>query len=139
MEANESHRMDNSKLLELIQEWKASGESPIAYNKVIRELYDGNSFLVVETKNTPEEMRHYDLTKDDVRHYMPYYTVNGQKYFAAFTKMELFEKFMEGKPGFALTMPAYLLLETVDKTTLGGVIIDTNTKSLFVAYRRTDT
>jgi len=49
---------DNTKLLELLDlYWKAEGRGD-SYENVIKELIDGNSFLMIPTVTDPDQERH---------------------------------------------------------------------------------
>lgn len=139
MKVEQQNNLDNSKLLSLIDIWRDSDQSKETYDNVIHELYNGLSFFILQTYTKPEGNKTSYNATEDLSLSMPYYTVGQQRYFAAFTDQGLMEKFFDGKPNTCIVLPSRTFLEVVEKSSMGGVIIDTNVENPFVVYRKTDT
>jgi hypothetical protein len=127
---------NNSILLSLIDLWAEADESSETYDDVIFELSHGNSFLIIETRDRIGSIEIFD-TNQDVVLQIPYNVVEGEIYFCAFTDLDLFGEFASN-PAFYTMLKGKHLLEMIERDDLAGIVINTNSENVFVAYPRRD-
>lgn len=131
-------KAENETLLSLIDEWAADDESSWTYKQVCKELLRGNTYLYFESAEVPAAIESFGPNQDPTMK-MPFYTVEGERYFCAFTSSDLFGEFAAeiapDKTSICVKMPAKYLLEAVDKSPMAGLIINTHSENVFVVFR----
>ena len=130
-------RPENAKLIKLIDFWSAANESRWTYKKVCHELFYGNTYLYFESSEVPAPLESFGA--NDPTMSMPFYNIEGDSWFCAFTSAELFGAFAaENAPDkevICVKMAARFLLEAIDKSPMAGLIINTHSENVFVVYR----
>lgn len=132
-------KAENENLLLLIDEWAADDESSWTYRKVCLELLNENTFLYFESAEVPAPIESFGPNEDPTMK-MPFYTIEGERYFCAFTSSDLFGEFAAviapNKTSICLKIPAKYLLEAIDKSPMAGLIINTHSENVFVVFRQ---
>lgn len=132
-----SRTIENGKLLSLIEQWAAADENIYNYKEVCEELLNGDTYLYFESNEEPAPIESFG--ENDPTLAMPYYNVEGEPYFCAFTSSNLFVEFAEAipsdKPRICVKMPAKHLIEAVDNSPMAGLIINTHSENVFVRFR----
>jgi ribosomal protein S3AE len=133
MEDNDFN-LDNSKLLKLIEDWVRANGKEKTYENVVLELLNGNSHLIVQTYNKVSETRKF-ISDENTKLELGIYEIEGKKFFGAFTSLELLEQWLKA-PSYYAKLPSKALLEMADKTDIDGIVINTNSKNMFVVFRK---
>ena len=131
-----SRTIENGKLLSLIEQWAATNDNDYNYKQVCDELLHGDVYLYFESTEEPAPIESFG-DKDPTLS-MPYYTLEGEPYFCAFTSSNLFVEFAEAIPAdrnrICLKMPAKHLLDALDNSPMAGLVINTHSENVFVRF-----
>ena len=132
---NKDLNFDNSNLLKLIDEWVQADGKGETYEKVMNELFNGNSCLFVQTHGEQVNETRTFVTDGNSSFQLGVYIIDGKKFLGAFTELCLLVKWLKARCSY-LQLPSKALLEMADKTKMDGIIINNSYRNMFVAFRK---
>ena len=125
---------DNSKLLELIEDWLRQNGKGKTYENVVLELLNGNSTLFVQTFGKQVKETRVFTADENSQLTFGIYEMQGKKYWGAFTELSLLEKWMKVQ-GSYVQLYSRDLLKIADKAEVDGIVINSSYRNMFVVFR----
>ena len=131
----ESNTFENSKLLSLIEDWLEANNTGSSYENVVLELFNGNSFLFIETlKSVGIKQDGFSAGDKDSKLTLGIYEIENKKYLGAFTDLKLLGDWLK-KPSRYVKIESKVLLKMAEEIDVDGIIINSSYRNMFPIFK----
>ena len=126
---------DNTKLIELLKDWS---KEPIFknYEKVMNELINGNSFLMLPSQNDNNSEKGWRTSQDETLSLTCIFEVNGLKVIGGFTDDDAIIRWAKGHATYT-SMRSQEVLELCEREDIYKIVINSDSPNIFLAQRKT--
>ena len=127
---------DNFRLIKLLDDW---GKYPSGKNfeKVMHELLNGNSFLMLPSNNTHVTGRKWTASEDEKLDLCCIYEVDGLKVIGVFTDDASFSRWSKRERTY-VKMKTKDVLKLCEMNNIYKIVINSDSPNIFLARRSTE-
>src|ERR1700712_3994117 len=125
---------DNTKLILLLNAWC---KDPVFknYEKVMNELVNGKSFLMLPSQNANQVEKGWRTSKDEKLSLTCIFEVDGQKVIGGFTDDDAIIRWAKGTATYT-SMRSQEVLQLCEREDIYKIVINSDSPNLFLAQRK---
>lgn len=129
-----SSEPDNKRLITLLNDWS---KEPVFknYEKVMVELINGNSFLMLPSQNEPQVECVWHTSKGEKLNLTCIFEVDGQKVIGGFTDKDAIVNWAKGNTTYT-SMRSQDVLQLCEREDIYKIVINSNSPNIFLAQRK---
>jgi hypothetical protein len=126
---------NNTKLIALLNDWS---KDPIFnnYEKVMDELVNGSSFLMLPSQNDKQAGKDWRVSKDETLNLTCIFEVDGQKIIGGFTDDDAIIRWAKGAATYT-SMRSQEVLQLCEREGIYKIVINSDSPNIFLAQRKT--
>jgi len=126
---------NNTKLIMLLNTWS---KEPIFknYEKVMDELMNGNSFLMLPSQNDDQTEKKWRVSQGETLSLTCIFEVDGIKIIGGFTDDEAIVRWAKGHTTYT-SIRSQEVLQLCERESIYKIVINSNSPNIFLAQRNT--